>query len=315
MKELMTEQTVMTAMWQSLLDDRKAERRRTYIKYGILGAIAALYAGAFLVAQLYSGEDAASPEKYAAMVKISGAIGPGESASAAAINPLLERAFSDKGAQGVVLVINSPGGTPVQSSLIHDRVVELKKKHNKKVVVVGEDMLTSGAYLIAVAADEIVVNRSTVAGSIGVISRGFGFTGLMDKLGVERRVMTAGESKNMMDPFAPTTAAGDEKQAKLLADIHEHFKDVVKAGRGTRLNLDAPGLFSGAVWTGEESVTMGLVDGLGDVKSAAQASFGTSFVKEFKPPKTFLDVVVSGIGASVAATLRPSLSAPVVLEP
>jgi protease-4 len=311
----MNEQIVMTAMWQSLIDDRKAERRRTYIKYGILGFIAMFYAGAFLVAQLGSGESANSPEKYAALVNISGAIGPGGSASAASINPLLERAFADGKAQGVVLVINSPGGTPVQSSLIHARIVELKKKHNKKVLVVGEDMLTSGAYFIAVAADKIVVNRSTIAGSIGVISRGFGFTGLMDKLGVERRVMAAGGSKNMMDPFAPNTTAGDEKQAKLLADIHEHFKDVVKEGRGTRLNLSTPGLFSGAVWTGDESLAIGLVDGLGDVKSGTYAFFGTSAVKEFKPPKTFMDIVVSGIGTNMAIALKAGLGAPVVLEP
>lgn len=305
----------MAAMWQSLLDDRKAERRRTYIKYGILGGIAALYAAAFYATSLHSSDKPDLPDTYAALVRISGPIGPDEAASAANINPLLERAFADSNAEGVVLLVNSPGGTPVQSSLIHDRIVGLKKQYNKKVVVVGEDLLTSGAYLIAVAGDEIVVNRSTVTGSIGVIARGFGFTGLMDKLGVERRVMTAGESKNLLDPFAPVTEAGVAKQAKLLSDIHTHFIDTVKAGRGNRLMLDTPGLFSGTVWTGEESLQLGLADKLGDVKSATVQAFGTNAVREFKPPRSFMDIVVGGIGAKVAAEISPRLESGILLEP
>lgn len=297
----MTENHVMMQMWQSLLDDRKAARRVTYIKYGILGGLALLYAVGAAVA--VKGDAVATPDSYAALVRINGAIGPGESASALTINPLLERAFADPAAKGVVLLVNSPGGTPVQSALIHDRIVGLKKQHNKKVVVVGEDLLASGAYMIAVAGDEIVVNRSTVAGSIGVVSRGFGFTGAMEKLGVERRVMTAGESKNQGDPFSPVTEEGTAKQTELLGQIHEHFIDTVKAGRGERLKLDTPGLFSGTVWTGEASVKYGLADKLGDIKSATQEAFGTNALKEYKPPQTFMDVVVSGLGSKLATEL------------
>lgn len=297
----MTENHVMMQMWQSLLDDRRAARRVTYIKYGILGGLALLYAVGAAVA--VKGESTPTPDSYAALVRISGAIGPGESASASNINPLLERAFADPAAKGVVLLVNSPGGTPVQSALIHDRIIGLKKQHNKKVVVVGEDLMASGAYLIAVAGDEIVVNRSTMAGSIGVVSRGFGFTGMMEKLGVERRVMTAGESKNQGDPFLPQTEDGNAKQAELLGQIHEHFKDTVKAGRGDRLKLDTPGLFSGTVWTGEAAVQYGLADKLGDIKSATQEAFGTNALKEYKPPQTFMDVVVSGLGAKLATEL------------
>lgn len=311
----MTEQNVLVSMWQALLDDRKAERRKTYLKYGIFGGLALLYAVAFLAVQFNSKDSFDSSKPYVSMVRLSGAIGPGEPVNAATVNPLLERAFADSQAKGVMLVVNSPGGTPVQSSLIHDRIVELKKRHKKRVVVVGEDMLTSGAYLIAVAADEIVVNRSTLSGSIGVISRGFGFTGLMDKLGVERRVMTAGESKNMLDPFGPQTDDAIAKQAVLLQQIHTHFIDTVKAGRGERLKADTPGLFSGQVWTGEDAVRFGLVDKLGDVKSAAQETFSATAIKEFKPPQTLLDTVVNGIGAHVSQALSPKVSAAVELVP
>ena len=302
-------------MWESLLHDRAAERRRTYIKYAILGTIAVLYAGAFLAAQV----SVASAEKvdgdYANLVRVEGEIGPGQSASAQALVPLLERAFSDSNAKGVVLLINSPGGTPVQSSLVYDAVVRLKQEHNKPVLAVGEDMVTSGAYFIAAAADKIVVNRSTVTGSIGVVSRGFGFQGLMEKLGVERRVHTAGESKNLGDPFGPETEAGLAKQAELLHSIHEHFKDTVKAGRGDKLKLDTPGLFSGTVWTGDESVKIGLTDELGDLSTAVRKEFGVKRVREISPPKSLMDIVTSGVTAKVVEKVTPLVQERVELMP
>ncbi|MCC5609616.1 S49 family peptidase, partial [Nostoc sp. CHAB 5834] len=190
---------------QSLINafqaDRRAERKRHYVKYGLAAGVvfAYLFTLGLGVTQLVGPSEASKDEPYAALVRVTGEIMPGKSASAEVVNPLLEKAFADKQAKGVVVQINSPGGTPVQSALIHDRINLLKAKYNKKVVMVGEDMMASGAYLIASAGDEIVVNRSTVAGSIGVISAGFGFTGVMEKLGVERRVMTAGESKNLLD--------------------------------------------------------------------------------------------------------------------
>lgn len=311
----MTQDHVMVEMWKSLLADRKAERRRTYVKYAILGGIAISYAALFLFAKVQTSETVGLPDKYASLVRLSGQIAPGGDINANAVNPVLEKAFSDPKSVGVVLLVNSPGGTPVQSALIHDRIQQLKERHKKKVVVVGEDMLTSGAYLIAVAGDEIVVNRSTLAGSIGVISQSFGFTGLMDKLGVERRVMTAGESKNMLDPFSPPSPDGLLKQAKLLESIHTHFIETVKEGRGARLKLDTPGLFSGTVWTGAESIEYGLVDSLGDVKSATQKTFGVSALREFRQPMSFLDIVVGGIGTKVAQELKPKVESPQLLAP
>lgn len=293
-----------------LTQERKLRRRASYFKYSVLGAIAVLY-GIAIVAGLTRTN--APSEDYAALVRISGEIGAGKDASAAVINPLLEQAFADKKAKGVVLLINSPGGTPVQSSLIHDRVESLKKQYNKKVIAVGEDMMTSGAYMIAVAADELVVNRSTLTGSIGVISRSFGFTSLMDKVGVERRVMTAGESKNMLDPFGPQTEQDKVKTAALLKSIHQHFKDTVTAGRGARLKLDTPGLFSGTVWTGDEAVTLGLADKLGDVKSATKESWGTDKLREFTPPKTLIDLAMGALGTKVIQELSPQMQGPVAL--
>lgn len=312
----MSQEDVLTQLSKQLLDDRKAERRRTYLKYAIFGTLGLLYGTAFLVAQLSRNADAQLPDKYVNVVRISGTIAPGESASAEALNPLLAKAFSDPKAEGVVLLVNSPGGTPVQSSLIHDMILRQKEKHNKTVVAVGEDMVTSGAYFIAAAADEIVVNRSTVTGSIGVISRSFGFTGLMDRLGVERRVMTAGDSKNLGDPFGPQSEAGVAKQEELLGQIHQHFIEAVKAGRGDRLNLSTPGLFSGSVWTGDAAVSIGLVDGLGDLPSTAERVFGTTALREIKPARSLPELLLSGIGVEATKLVRVwAQQPPAVLVP
>lgn len=288
-----------------ILEDKKKTRRAGYFKFTVAAAIALLYVGV-----IYKGvnQDARPDVPYAAVVSISGEIGPGKAASIEQVGPLLNEAFADKAATGVVLRINSPGGTPVQSALIHDRIVALKKQYNKKVIAVGEDMVTSGAYMIAVGADKIYVNRSTLAGSIGVISRSFGFTGAMEKLGVERRVMTAGESKNLLDPFGPQSEADKEKQAELLHAIHNHFKDVVKAGRGARLKADYPGLFSGTVWTGETAAAMGLVDGLSDLKSVAESELGAKRTYEYKPPQSIISALTGGAGLKMAVELSPTMS-------
>lgn len=288
---------------KELLAERKKDRRASYVKYAVLGLVGFLYVGV-----IYSGlqKPAAPLESYAAVVRISGEIGPDKAASLEGLNTQLEAAFSDSNAKGVVLVINSPGGTPVQSALVNERITALKKKHNKKVIAVGEDMLTSGAYMIAVSADKILVNRSTLAGSIGVISRGFGFEGLMDKLGVERRVMTSGESKNLLDPFGPQTEQDKAKQAELLEKIHKHFKDVVASGRGKRLDLNTPGLFSGTVWTGEDAVKMGLVDGLGDLHTAVQDELGAKVTYEYKPAQSLLSTLTGGLGVKLNVELAPA---------
>ena len=302
-------------MFKELLTDRRHQRRLAYMKYGVIAVLGFSYLCALLVGLLRSDEQTKPvPDGYVAMVRIEGEIGPGKAASAEKLNPLLEKAFSDANAKGIILQVNSPGGTPVQSALINDRIRQLKAQYpDKKVVAVASDMMTSGAYFISVAADRIVVNRSTIAGSIGVITRGFGFQGLMDKLGVERRVLTAGESKNMMDPFGPQSPEDRLKQAELLSAIHKHFIDAVKQGRGARLKLDTPGLFSGTVWTGEQAVANGLADELGDVQAAAVKNFGTKTIHEYAPRKGLLESLVSGVSVQVSEMLRPQVEGPVLL--
>jgi protease IV len=315
-KELAALHDTQEALIRDLLAERKADRRKGYIKYGIIGALGLAYLGAFMVGIQQSDAGMPADTAYVALVKVSGEIMPDKEASALNLNPLLERAFQDTRAKGVALLINSPGGTPVQSALIHEQIRALRVKYpDKKVIAVGEDLMTSGAYMIASAADQIVVNRSTIAGSIGVVSRGFGFTGLIEKLGVERRVMTAGEAKNMLDPFVAQTDRDREKQAELLSSIHAHFIDVVKDARGSRLQLDTPGLFSGAVWTGEAAVHSGLADKLGSLESVMRDDFKVTTYKEYAKPMPLMQMLASTVGVKVAESLQPVASATPVLMP
>lgn len=297
----MTPEEQQLDLSRQLLTERKAERRYRYIRLGLITALMGLYAIG-LGSMLGKGSDAIN-QPYVALVRMSGEIGPGKEASAEALNPLLARAFEDKAARGVVLVVNSPGGTPVQASLIHDRIVQLKRAHpEKRLVVVGEDMLTSGAYMVAVAADKIVVNRSTVAGSIGVISRGFGFTGAMEKLGIERRTLTAGTNKNRMDPFGPVAEADTQKMSKVLGQIHKHFTDTVNAGRAGKLK-EGVDLFTGDYWTGEEAVSLGLVDELSDLPSVLQAEYGVRSVREYSQPRSLLETIGGGLGTKALTAI------------
>lgn len=293
-----------------LLRERRRDRKAGVIKAGLfLVAILAYAIGWYVLvgSNLNSSSDA--PNKpFAAVVRIDGIIGPDSPAGYNNVAPLLRQAFENPKSVGVILSINSPGGTPVQSALIHDLVQKLKVKHSKPVVAVGEDMMTSGAYFIAVSADNIVANRSTVAGSIGVISASFGFAGLMEKLGVERRVTTAGESKSMLDPFRPVNAPDLAKQRELLDGIHTHFKDVVTEGRGDRLKLDTPGLFEGSVWTGEAALKHGLVDALGNVDSAAKDFLGVEATQTLTRRKHFSERLLDMVGLKVATSLSSELT-------
>ena len=306
--------TLERKMFDELLADRRLSRRLTYAKYGVIAVLGLSYLGVLGFGFVKSSAKPIVPGGYAAMIRIEGEIGPGKAASAERLNPLLAKAFADVNAKGIILRVNSPGGTPVQSALINERILQLKAQYpDKKVVAVAEDMMTSGAYFISVAADTIVVNRSTIAGSIGVVTKGFGFQGLMDKLGVERRVATAGESKNMQDPFGPQSEGEKAKQAELLSAIHSHFIDAVKKGRGERLHAEVPGLFSGTVWTGEQAVELGLADKLGSLESASQEAFGTRTLHEYAPPRGLLETLVTGVGAQAAALLEPQVQGPQLL--
>ncbi|MDO9479491.1 MAG: S49 family peptidase, partial [Hydrogenophaga sp.] len=206
---------------------------------------------------------------HTAVIEIRGEIASGAEASAANVVSSLVSAFEDQGAQAIVLLIDSPGGCPVQAGIINDEITRLKALHNKKVYAVVEETCASAAYYIAAAADDIYVDKASLIGSIGVLMDGFGFTGLMDKLGIERRLMTAGENKAMLDPFSPQD---DEQRAyiqTMLGEIHTQFITVVKQGRGTRLK-ESPDTFTGLVWSGQQAVALGLADGLGSLDFVAR---------------------------------------------
>jgi protease IV len=206
---------------------------------------------------------------HTAVVEIKGEISSGGEASADQILVALRNAFEDKGAKAVVLLINSPGGSPVQAGMINDEIIRLKEKHKKPVYAVVEETCASAAYYIAVAADEIFVDKASIVGSIGVLMDSFGFTGLMEKLGVERRLMTAGENKGFLDPFSPQTDKQRAFAQGMLNQIHTQFIDTVKRGRGKRLK-ETPEMFSGLFWSGQQAIELGLADQLGTLDFVAR---------------------------------------------
>lgn len=241
------------------------------------------------------------------VVRLSGPIGVGgglkPSMSVANVEPLLARAFAYKSAPAVAISINSPGGAAVQSHLIHKRIRALAEGKKKKVIVAVEDVAASGGYLIALAGDEIIVDASSIVGSIGVVYSGFGFQKMIEKIGVERRVHTAGTNKAILDPFAPEKEEDVERLKSLQADIHTHFIDLVKSRRKNL--VDDPDLFTGAFWTGERGVKLGLVDRVGDLGSVLKEKFGEKVVtKTIAPQQGMLRRRLGlGLGGGMAAQL------------
>jgi len=236
--------------------------------------------------------------KYVALIRLDGMIAPDREFSAEQVVPTLLEAFKDKNSKGVVIDINSPGGTPVQASIIHDAILEFKKKYKKKVIVVGEDMLTSGAYFISVAADQIYLNPNTITGSIGVIMKGFGFVDAMKKIGIERRVYTAGNSKDRLDPFLPQNPEDLKKIQVVMATVHQNFVQAVIEGRKGKLQGNQEELFSGDFWSGTEAVKLGLADHLGNLNDAMKIEFDTTEFKEFGRMPNLFRVISSQLGSS-----------------
>ena len=217
------------------------------------------------------------------VVRLSGVIASGgllggRSLSMESVAPLLKRAFETRGAKAVALSLNSPGGSPVQSALIAQRIRLHATEKGLPVIAFVEDVAASGGYWLACAADEIIADPSSIVGSIGVISSGFGFQDLIARIGVERRVHTSGENKSMLDPFKPERPEDVEHLLSLQADIHDAFKTLVKSRRGARLRPDDPELFSGAFWSGRQALARGLVDGIGHLHQVLKARFGDKLV-------------------------------------
>jgi protease-4 len=245
----------------------------------------------------------AGGKKHTAMVELSGLIAPGSDASAEKITAALQAAFKDKNTQGVIIRINSPGGSPVQSQTIYDEMRRLRKKYpDIPLYAVVEDICASGGYFVAAGADRIYVSKSSVIGSIGVLMNGFGFSGLMEKLGVDRRLITAGENKGMLDPFSPVNDKDVEHARLLVKDIHQQFISVVREGRGKRLK-ETPDMFSGLIWTGQMSIELGLADGLGSLESVARDVVKAEDIVDYSQKENFAEKVARRFGASVASSL------------
>jgi protease-4 len=267
----------------------------------------------FLVILVWFGMERGGPatdvsKPHTAVVEIKGEIAAGGEASAELVVAAMRGAFEDKGAQAVVLLINSPGGSPVQAGIINDEIRRLKAKHNKPVYAVVEETCASAAYYIAVGADQIFVDKASIVGSIGVLMDGFGFTGLMDKLGVERRLMTAGENKGFMDPFSPQTEKQRAFAQAMLDQIHQQFISVVKAGRGKRLK-ETPETFSGLFWTGQQAIEMGLADQLGNLDFVAREVVKAEELVDYTRRDNVAERLVKRFGASIGQGAAHTLQA------
>ncbi len=286
---------ILENLARDLLKERKKDRFWRNVRF-FLGFAFIVF---FFLQVSGSRQEAALPgdsKGYVALVRLDGLIAPGKAFSAEQVLPILKKAFSDKRAKGVVIDINSGGGTPVQAAIIHDEILMLKKRFNKKVIVVGEDMLASGAYFVAVSADKIYVNPNTITGSIGVIMQSFGFTDGIKKLGIDRRVITSGEHKDRLDPFLPQNPEDVKKIRTVIDEVHQNFNEAVLKGRAGKLKGDQKELFSGDFWTGETALKLGLVDGLGNLTDVMEAEFHVSRYEDYSESNNPLKKLVTQLG-------------------
>ena len=245
---------------------------------------------------------------HSALVDISGVIGDEGDASADEVVAGLRAAFEDADTVGVIVRINSPGGTPVQAGYINDEIVRLRTLHpDTPVYAVIADMATSGGYYVAAAADAIYASRSSIVGSIGVLMDGFGFTGAMHKLGVERRLVTTGEHKGFLDPFSPALDEEITHVRSMLRQVHDEFIEAVKRGRGDRLADDAD-VFSGLIWTGVRGKELGLVDAFGSSSHVAREVIGAENIVNFTVRPSHLDTIAERLGVGIARTLGAALN-------
>ena len=277
------------------LRERQRERRwRVFFRLAWFGLVLAI-AGALFVER---GPVAPPTTPHTALVEVRGEISAGTEASAELLITALRDAFEDPGAQAIVLRINSPGGSPVQSGIVNDEIRRLKTLHGKKVYAVVEEVCASGAYYIAVAADEIFVDKASLVGSIGVLIEGFGFTGLMDKLGIERRMLTAGDNKGMLDPFSAQNPRQQAHAQAMIDQVHRQFIEVVRQGRGDRLK-ETPETFSGLFWNGEEAIRLGLADRLGGLDFVAREVIGAEDIVDYTPRENIAERLARRFGAGV----------------
>ena len=281
---------------KTLVNDRRIERRwRVFFRLAWLVLVLALVWG---VAAQRSHSNANSNGPHTALVEVRGEIAADSEASAEHLLAGLRAAFEDTNSQAVVLRINSPGGSPVQAGIVNDEIRRLKALHKKKVYAVVEEMCASGAYYIAVSADEIYVDKASIVGSIGVLMYGFGFTGLMDRLGIERRLLTAGENKAMLDPFSPQKERHKALAQAMIDQIHQQFIQVVRQGRGDRLKETAD-TFSGLFWNGDEAVRLGLADKVGNLDYVAREVIKAEDIIDYTPRDNVAEKLAKRFGAAM----------------
>ena len=286
------------------------EQRRAR-KWGIFFKIVGFLYLTFIllmVLGLMNGADLPSAKSHSALVDLDGVIAPGSQASAERMIEGLQAAFKNKHTKGVILRINSPGGSPVQAGQINDEIKRLRAKHPAiPLYAVVEDICASGGYYVAVAADKIYVDKASLVGSIGVLMDGFGFTGTMDKLGVERRLVTAGENKGFLDPFSPVDPRHKVHVQNMLGEIHEQFIQTVKKGRGARLK-ETEDMFSGLIWTGERSIALGMADALGSIESVARDVIKAEDIVDYTPRQSLADRFAKRFGAAAAEAVLPGIN-------
>ena len=280
------------------------EQRRTRLWGIFFKLLTFAYITVVLLAAFdWTGREVTGTRKHTAMVEVSGLIAPGADASAERINSALLEAFKDSNTQGVVVRINSPGGSPVQAQTIYDEMRRLRKKYpDIPLYAVVEDVCASGGYFVAAGADRIYVGKASIVGSIGVLMNGFGFTGLMDKLGVERRLITAGKNKGMLDPFSPVDENDVRHAREMVDDIHKQFIAVVREGRGQRLK-ETPDMFSGLIWTGQKSIDLGLADAVGSMEYVAREVIKAELIVDFTKKENIAEKFARRFGAGAASAL------------
>ena len=295
--------TLEKLAFSALQEQRSARRWKIFFRLAWLVLIAAVAFAALRQAS----PSASKSTPHTAVVDIKGEIASGAEASAEFVVAAMRSALEDEGSQALVLLINSPGGSPVQAGIINDEIVRLKAKHNKPIYAVVEETCASAAYYIAAAADDIYVDKASIVGSIGVLMDGFGFTGTMEKLGVERRLLTAGENKGFLDPFSPQTEKQRAYAQTMLDQIHQQFIAVVKAGRGDRLKT-TPDTFSGLFWTGQQAVEMGLADKLGNLDYVAREVVKAEDIIDYTRSDKVAERLVKRFGAAIGVGAVKSLA-------
>lgn len=277
-------------LFASIEEQRRARRWRIFLQ---LLTLSYLLLVLFLVLDIEMPKDFSISEGHTARIDIEGTISDGGDTDALRVNRALQAAFDDPATKGVVLYANSPGGSPVQSGMIYREILKLKQEHPEtKVYAVISDLCASGCYYIAAAADKIYADPASLVGSIGVRFDSFGFVDLLEKIGVERRLVTAGENKGLLDPFLPVDPAQKAHVEKLLADIHQQFIKAVQDGRGERLVKDEK-IFSGLIWTGDSAIALGLVDELADLQHVAEEVIGAKTIVRYGQKRPLDDVFAS----------------------